>query len=172
MEDSMNELQTFRAQKDNFFATDPQSPLAHEQRHQFDGLEYFPENENLRLLVEVEELPEREQIWMQTSTGDVQPFLRYGKFNFTVDDHEAELTLYFNDHGFFLPFSDSLAGEETYPAGRYLEPDLLPDGKFLIDFNLAYNPYCAYNEQYSCPLPPAENRLSIPIRAGEKIFKK
>jgi uncharacterized protein (DUF1684 family) len=71
---------------------------------------------------------------------------------------------------FFLPFADSMAGSETYPAGRYLEVEELPGGNFLVDFNQAYNPYCAYNEQWSCPLTPAENRLKVPIRAGEKIF--
>lgn len=64
---------------------------------------------------------------------------------------------------------DSLAGTETYPAGRYLEPEELPDGKLLVDFNLAYNPYCAYNEQWSCPLTPFENRLKVSIRAGERL---
>jgi uncharacterized protein (DUF1684 family) len=171
MEDKMNELKNFRAEKDRFFATHPQSPLTHEQRHDFHGLEYFPENEDLRLEVEVEELPEREQILMQTSTGDVQEFVRYGKLRFSVEGAEAELTVFANQHGFFIPFVDSLAGVETYPAGRYLDPEPLDDGRFLIDLNLAYNPYCAYNELYSCPLPPAENRLKVPIRAGEKIFK-
>jgi len=65
-----------------------------------------------------------------------------------------------------------LHNEETYGAGRYLEPETLPNGKFLVDFNLAYNPYCAYNELFSCPLTPWENRLQVPIRAGEKIFKQ
>jgi len=65
-----------------------------------------------------------------------------------------------------------LAGSETYPAGRYIEPEQLPNGKFLLDFNFAYNPYCAYNEQWSCPLTPFENRLKVPIRAGEKVYKK
>lgn len=80
-----------------------------------------------------------------------------------------ELTLFASDHGFFLPFVDSLRGEETYGAGRYLEPEEGPDGRFHIDFNLAYNPYCAYNENWSCPLTPFENRLNVPIRAGEKL---
>lgn len=172
MEDNMNELQKFREQKDHFFATHPQSPLTHDQRHHFNGLKYFPENDDLRFLVELEEFNEKEPIQMQTSTGDVQSYLRYGKFSFTVDGKAAELTVYYDSNGFFLPFVDSLAGEETYPAGRYLEPEIQSNGKLLVDFNLAYNPYCAYNELYSCPLPPAENRLDIPIRAGEKIFKK
>ena len=82
----------------------------------------------------------------------------------------AELTLFSGPHGYFLPYVDSQAGNETYGAGRYLEPEKLPDGKFLVDFNLGYNPYCAYNELYSCPLPPGENRVNVPIRAGEKSF--
>ncbi len=87
-----------------------------------------------------------------------------------MEGQEAELTLYSNQDGFFLPFADNLAGKETYPAGRYIEPEQLADGKFLVDFNLAYNPYCAYNDAWSCPLTPAENRLKVAIRAGEKIF--
>jgi len=87
-----------------------------------------------------------------------------------VEGQIAELTIYADQDGFFLPFVDSLAGSETYPAGRYLEPEPLSDGELLIDFNLAYNPYCAYNDQWSCPLTPFENRLKVPIRAGEKIY--
>ena len=113
---------------------------------------------------------ERQTIQMQTSTGDVQTYQRYGRFTFQVDGQTAELTIYGDEGGFFLPFVDSLAGQETYPAGRYLEPEQLPGGKFQVDFNLAYNPYCAYNEMWSCPLTPFENRLKVPIRAGEKIF--
>jgi uncharacterized protein (DUF1684 family) len=88
-----------------------------------------------------------------------------------VDGQEAELTLYASPHGFFLPFADSLAGTETYGAGRYLEPEPVGNGKFLVDFNLAYNPYCAYNEAWACPITPWENRLRVPIRAGEKVYQ-
>jgi uncharacterized protein (DUF1684 family) len=107
---------------------------------------------------------------MQTSTGGVQEYTRYGRFKFQVDGQDAELTIYHNGHGYFLPFVDSLAGKETYPAGRYLEPEALPGNRFFVDFNLAYNPYCAYNEMWSCPITPPENRLQVPIRAGEKLF--
>ncbi len=107
---------------------------------------------------------------MQTSTGDIQEYFRHSRFQFQVDGQGAELTIYEGEHGYFLPFVNSLAGKETYPAGRYLEPEPMPDGSFLIDLNLAYNPYCAYNEHWSCPLTPFENRLKVPIRGGEKIF--
>jgi len=164
------ELDVFRAGKDDFFAHHPQSPLTRDQRQDFRGLDYFPENPALRLEVSVDEFTTKESFEMQTSTGDVQSYERFGRFRFQVDGQEAELTIYENENGFFLPFVDSLAGKETYPAGRYLEPEPSNDGRFLVDFNLAYNPYCAYNAMWSCPITPGENRLKVPIRAGEKVY--
>jgi len=166
----MSELTDFRTEKDEFFREHPQSPLMPEQRQDFTGLNYFPENEALRLEVVVEPLENQEPMQMQTSTGGVQTYTRYGRFKFKVEGKDAELTIYENENGFFLPFADALAGKETYPAGRYLEPEALPDNRFFVDFNLAYNPYCAYNEMWSCPITPPENRLKVPIRAGEKLF--
>lgn len=166
----MTELDAFRAEKDEFFGKHPQSPLTREQKKDFHGLQYFPENDSLRLEVKVEEFENKQTFEMQTSTGDVQIYEKFGKFRFEVDGEEAELTIYQSQHGFFLPFVDVLAGKETYPAGRYLEPESLPGGYFIVDFNIAYNPYCAYNEMWSCPITPAENRLKVAIRAGEKLF--
>jgi uncharacterized protein (DUF1684 family) len=166
----MTPLESFRAEKDEFFAKHLQSPLTHAQKHDFKGLKYYPENPGLRLEVKVEVFPTQDTISIQTTGGEPQLYKRYGRFEFEVDVQTAELTLYSNQDGFFLPFVDILAGKETYPAGRYIEPELLPDGKFLVDFNRAYNPYCAYNDAWTCPLTPAENRLKVAIRAGEKIF--
>jgi uncharacterized protein (DUF1684 family) len=168
----MDELEDFRREKDEFFRLHPQSPLGREQKKGFQGLKYFPENESLRLQVKVEEFDPKDEVEMQTTTGDSQTYERFGKFHFQVDGQEAELSLYSSPNGFFLPFVDSLAGKETYPAGRYLEPEPLPGGFFLVDFNLAYNPYCAYNEMWSCPITPFENRLKVPVRAGEKLFQE
>jgi len=166
----MSDLNNFRAEKDEFFAGHSQSPLTPGQKQGFTGLNYFPENEALRLEVKVERLADPKPMQMQTSTGGVQTYMRFGRFQFQSEGQPAELTIYQSEHGFFLPFADSLAGEETYPAGRYLEPEPLPGDRFFVDFNLAYNPYCAYNEMWSCPITPAENRLKVPIRAGEKLF--
>lgn len=166
----MSELTDYRVEKDEFFRRHPQSPLAPEQRHGFIGLNYFPENEALRLEVQVEPFKDQQAMEMQTSTGGVQEYVRHGRFTFQVEGQQAELTIYRNEHGYFLPFVDSLAGKETYPAGRYMEPEALPGNRFFVDFNLAYNPYCAYNEMWSCPITPPENRLKVPIRAGEKLF--
>jgi uncharacterized protein (DUF1684 family) len=167
----MSQLERFRTQKDEFFATHPQSPLTPEQRDEFDGLKYFPEEPKLRFELSIEEFDVKENVQIITSTGDLREYERFGKVHFNVDGEDAELTIYSTEHGFFVPFVDSQAGIETYGAGRYLDPEMLPNGKLELDFNLAYNPYCAYNEMYSCPLPPAENRLSVAIKAGEKSNK-
>jgi uncharacterized protein len=166
----MTELDEFRASKNEFFAHDSHSPLTPGQQASFRGLNYFPENPALRLEVQAEEFTDKKTLQIQTTTGDVLAYQRWGRLRFTVDGQAAELTLFTSDTGYFLPFVDSLAGRETYPAGRYLEPEPLGRGRFRVDFNLAYNPYCAYNERWSCPMTPFENRLKIPIRAGEKVF--
>ena len=168
----MTGLAAFRREKDDFFRTSPDSPLTADQQQAFAGLRYFPENPALRLVVQVERFPQPETIHMQTSTGDVRDYERYGRFTFEVEGQPAALTIYRNELGPFLPFVDSLAGRETYGAGRYLEPTELTDGRFQVDFNFAYSPYCAYNENWSCPITPAENRLKIPIRAGEMVFEE
>ena len=165
-------LDEFRTQKDAFFRRNPQSPLEPNQRSDFHGLAYFPENAALALEVDVEPLENPDDIQMMTSTGDVATYRRWGRFSFEVDGEKAELTIYQADAhgGLFLPFADATSGKDSYGAGRYLEPQLQDDGKVLVDLNYAYNPYCAYNEHWSCPIPPAENRLAVPIRAGEKNF--
>jgi len=168
----MSLLDEFRKQKDDFFRHDPHSPLTPEQRENFKGLAYYLENPGLKLVTAVDEFEDKEQVTMITSTGGVQGYLKYGQFAFEVDGQPARLQVYQDpDHGhFFLPFVDATAGE-TYEAGRYLEIEQEPDGQFLIDFNMAYNPYCAYNPNWSCPIPPKENRLSVRIEAGEKKYK-
>jgi uncharacterized protein (DUF1684 family) len=166
----MTSLEDFRKMKDEFFAQDGQSPLTPGQKKEFKGLKYFPPNPKLSLEVFVDEFPDKQHIKMQTTTGDIQEYERYGKFEFSIDGQSVELTIYHSEDGYFLPFVDSLASKETYPAGRYIDPEPLGANIFKIDFNLAYNPYCAYNDYWSCPLTPFENHLKVPIRAGEKLF--
>jgi hypothetical protein len=168
----MTQWERLRTQTDAFFRSHPQSPLTSAQQRTFRGLHYFPENAALRFELTVEPFPSQNEIAMHTSTGDERTYTRYGRFKFTVDGHAAALTIYADAHGFFLPVVDALAGTETYGAGRYLEPQQGEDGRLLIDFNLAYHPYCAYNDVWSCPLTPWENRLQVPIRAGEKLFSQ
>jgi len=178
----MSLLTEARQQKDVFFKYDPQSPLTPEQRKTFDGLKYYPENPALRIITPIEEYEDKQPVTLITSTGSAREYLKFGRFSFVVDGQSATLQVYQDpeDGYFFLPFVDSTAPEETYGAGRYLEIEPAAGGQFLIDFNNAYNPYCAYNEPYevnpyavqrwSCPLPPRENYLKVRIEAGEKKY--
>jgi uncharacterized protein (DUF1684 family) len=171
----MTELEEFRAAKDAFFRDDPRSPLTPEQRAGFEGLAYFEEDPELMIRAPLETggVDPTERIVMQTTTGDERVYRRAGKVRFEVDGEPAEVTLFASQDmdELFLPFRDATSGSETYGAGRYLEVDPPgPDGSVVVDLNHAYNPYCAYNPEWSCPIPPAENRLSVPIRAGERSF--
>jgi uncharacterized protein (DUF1684 family) len=167
----MDDLQEFRSEKDEYFRHSHHSPLSPSQQREFNGLRYFDPNPELNLIVDVEEFDDKDQMQMQTTTGGVQTYERFGSFSFESEGDSASLTIYHNENGFFVPFVDALAGEETYPAGRYLEPEPAGEGSFHVDFNYAYNPFCAYNEAWSCPITPAENRIDVPVRAGEKIFE-
>jgi hypothetical protein len=162
-----DQLLAQRRQKDEFFKHHPQSPLTDAQQATFIGLRYYPPDPALDLIVAVTPFAEQEEIAVETTTGEVRQYVRYGEFRFTVEGEEARLTIYDTPHGWFLPFVDANANGETYGAGRYIDPEELPGGRFHVDFNLAYNPYCAYNDAYSCPLTPFENRLKVAIRAGE-----
>ena len=169
----MSDLSEFRRSKDEFFAGGHDSPLTEDQTHNFKGLNYYDDNPDLRFVLKPEEFESQHVIEMQTSTGDVAQFIRWGRISFEVGRQKALLTLLkdVRTGEFFLPFADATSGRDTYGTGRYLEVEALPDGSFVVDFNYAYNPYCAYNEAWSCPLTPAENRLTVAVRAGELSFK-
>lgn len=169
----MTELGEFRAEKDAFFRDDPHSPLLPEHKASFDGLSYYPENHALRIRarLETDGVDRDERIVMQTTTGDEQEYRRAGVVRFDVDGEATSVTLYRSGdvEELFLPFRDATSGRETYGAGRYL--DVEPpagDGLVFVDLNYAYNPNCAYNPAWSCPIPPGENWLTVSIRAGER----
>lgn len=166
-------LSGFRQRKDAFFKGHEQSPLTPEQRDAFTGLLHFPENPDLRLTLELDTTGEGigDEVTIGTVNGDTKQYTRAGRVSFEVDGTPVTLTVFrelVRGH-LFVPFRDATAGNETYDVGRYLEPKLLPDGRISMDFNLAYNPYCAYNHGWSCPIPPFENIVKVPIRAGEML---
>ena len=167
----MSALTQLRKQKDDFFGSSPDSPV--DDRSGFTGLDYYDEEPSLSLELEIEPA-DGSEVRVQTSDGQHRVYTREAVVSFEVDGGEVSLTLYgtVHGHGYFLPFRDSTSGKETYGAGRYLDVEPATRGKVKIDFNLAYNPFCAYNDAYSCPLPPGENWLQVPIRAGEKDYKK
>lgn len=175
MSESESRLTAYRKRRDRFFAEHSHSPLSEDQRGRFQGLDYFPEREDLAFSLPLDESGSDvgEEIELSTTDGQKKPFLRVGRIRFDVGDRGATLTVFRDavQHGLFIPFRDASAGDETYEIGRYLEPQTRPDGTLDIDFNYAYNPFCAYGEGYSCPIPPTENELSLVIPAGERAFR-
>ncbi len=171
----MSELEEYRKTKDDFFKNHFQSPLSTEQKKNFTGLNYFPENDALRFTIELERYANPEPIQMQTSKGELRDYFKIGRIRFPVNGVETTLQVYESaDHpdDYFIPFVDATAPHETYGAGRYLEPERVGMDKLLVDFNVAYNPYCVYGDKWSCPIPPMENWLAVRIEAGEKNFKE
>ncbi len=168
----MNELDQSRQEKDNFFRIDSQSPLTLAQKRNFSGLNYYPENPSLRLELTLEPTDYQEKVFLTTSTGTEREYQHIGQVQFVVGGQDAILQVYEADYGYFVPFSDGTAPGETYGAGRYLEPEEIRPNVLLLDFNFSYNPYCAYNDGWSCPLPPSANRMKVRIEAGEKNFTK
>ena len=164
------DLIELRRMKDEFFARGGDSPLTDEQRASFEGLRYFDPDPAYRFEVALERAPAGPHEEIQTSTGEVQHLARAGTVRFSIDGHAAALVAYEQGDELFIPFRDTTSGGETYGAGRYVEAHPIGRGRYDLDFNTAYNPYCAYNENWSCPLPPGENWLDIAIRAGEKNF--
>jgi hypothetical protein len=166
-----------RREKIEYFRESPHSPLPPDMRGEaFPGLEYFDPDPDYRFVLPLHEHDEKEPVTVETTAEGEQTYLRWGEFRFEVDGDEQTLQAYRPDREtdrFWVPFRDETNGEETYGAGRYLdlEPDShRVDGEWLLDFNEAYNPTCAYNYAYECPLIPMDNWLDVRIEAGEKDF--
>ncbi len=169
------QVDEWRAMKNEKFRTSEKSPLPEKDKENFSGLPYFPVNPALRLKVTLKKLETPEPMDMLTSDGSPRKVLRYGYFTFILDDKVQRLYAYkfinsSNDSLLFIPFRDSTSGEESYAGGRYLDVQEQADSNvYTLDFNMAYNPSCAYGRpEYVCPVPPAENTLEVAIRAGEK----
>ncbi|RYF84355.1 MAG: DUF1684 domain-containing protein [Chitinophagaceae bacterium] len=144
---------------------------------------FFPVAEKYRVKANFMKLADTVGFLMKTSGAKTTRFFRYGKLTFTLRDSSIQLTLYqseqlmldttYQDY-LFLPFTDGTSGEESYGGGRYLDLRLgdIKDNIVRIDFNKAYNPYCAYSSGYNCPIPPGENYIPLAIKAGEQNFTK
>jgi uncharacterized protein (DUF1684 family) len=169
-------LRANRAEKDDFFAEHPQSPVPPEHREGFEGLNYFPPDPEYRVAATVEVHDDPEPVEMATSDGRTVRYERVATFAFELDGEPVRLHGYRRDAGadepVFVPFRDKTTGQETYADGRYMELEVdgdLEDGtEVTLDFNLAYSPFCAYSETFSCPLPPEENWLGTTVEAGER----
>ena len=172
-----------RRQKDAAFQNDTASPLPQGQRAAFIGLRYFAPDSTAVVFAQLERFARPETLQLALSKGPPDAYLRWGRARFTYPAASGpagtalqQLTLFKRlanpDSTLFLPFTDQTNGRGSYGGGRYLDVPLPPPGspEIVLDFNRAYNPFCAYNPAYRCPVPPPENRLSIAVAAGEKAF--
>ena len=161
----------YRARVDAFFRSD-QSPLTADQREAFTGLAYFPADPGFRFVVRPDVRGAGEPVSLMDSMGNTRSYRVHSRLHLK---REAEFSLVVYESletpgHLFLAFQDATTGDETYGAGRYLELGRGPKGTLIVDFNFAKNPFCAYNADWACPLPPAENVIPLPVRAGEKAF--
>ncbi len=169
----------FQQELNTHYANVEKSPLTTQDLAVFKSLEFFPANPSFFVNAKFVRTPSEQPFQMKTSTTRKPIYIKYGEVYFTIEGQEFKLNVYQDIalskqkeyvNYLFLPFSDATSGHESYLGGRYIDL-LIPGGDVLtIDFNKAYNPYCAYNPDYSCPLVPLENDLNIAIKAGVKKF--
>jgi len=175
-EQRIDSLLQERRDKDEAFKGES-SPFSSAKRAEFKGLSYYPEDPQFRFSLPLRRHPQPTALKIATNTGEMRGALRYGEFEFQVNGQPCVLQAYrmedMQAQGavLFIPFRDATSGKETYGSGRYIELKENTSGIYTLDFNRAYNPFCAYNSEYSCPIPPSENIIKVGIEAGEKVYK-
>ena len=173
----IEEINKEREEKDRFMKTSKQSPFA-SNPETYHGLLYYPPDPKYKIIADLTPIQSKDVVTLTTNTGEEQRYVQYAFAEFDLDGfHHKMVILEVMDSGplrgkLFFAFGDETSAVETYGAGRYLDLEKLPGSSTItLDFNKAYNPYCAYVATYSCPLPPSENLLKIPIKAGEKTYQ-
>lgn len=157
-----------------------ETPLPEVEKEKFAGLKYFATDPKFRVTATLKKEASGQKIQFQTSSGKVRTFLKYGVVSFKLSGRKYRLNVYQVEPAamkeeykdlVFIPFKDLTSGKETYGAGRYIDLKISEGDEVILDFNLAYNPNCAYgSDKYNCPIPPRENRLNVAIKAGEKSY--
>ncbi len=149
---------------------DPENP----RYKTYKGIDYFPVDLTWRYVLPLTPDPVQDTVVIQSTRGSQRRAVRAGWFDFVVGQTRCRLEANrllepgIGEHDIAVFFRDATTGKETYPVGRYLDPTALPDGRYVLDFNMAYNPACAYSDHYNCPIPPSANRLKVAVRAGEQ----
>jgi uncharacterized protein (DUF1684 family) len=171
-------LEQERQEKDRSFKTASNSPLEGETKANFTSLNYYAPDPKYRVEATYQPVANPDTILLNMTRGESEAYLRYARASFELDGTQQELVLFLRagskEGELFVPFTDKTNGFETYGGGRYLDVPLPQPGSntITLDFNRAYNPFCAFDDEFACPVPPAENRLKIGIPAGEKEFPK
>ncbi|WP_203293383.1 DUF1684 domain-containing protein [Luteirhabdus pelagi] len=174
-------VQDYQEKENKEFGTAETTILTAKDFKTFEGLKFFPIDETYRVTATFKRTPDEEPFFMPTTTARLPEYVKYGEAHFTIKGKKLKLNLYQNTTPYedpeykdylFLPFTDETNGDGSYGGGRFLDAYIPEGDTIILDFNKAYNPYCAYNPRYSCPIPPEENDLAIRIEAGVKAFKK
>ncbi len=168
----------WRKDRDEFFRTHQRSPLTPAEKKLFKGLKYYPFDSQYIFSSQIERYifhinnPKYYATFL-TNKGTNKRYIRYGKLQFRLDGKNCSIEVYKSilSDMLFVPFKDMTNGKETYEGGRYIDAEILPGYRMILDFNMAYYPSCAYNEKFICALPPRENMLGIEIKAGERTSK-
>lgn len=157
------------------------SPLTKEDAIRFSSLEFFPIDKKYYVKAFFKRTPNEKPFDMLTTTSRLAKYVKYGEATFNLEGKKQKLAIYqslslkekpeYKDY-LFLPFTDKTSGKESYAGGRYIDLKIPKGDSIVIDFNKAYNPYCAYNHKYSCPIPPKGNYLDVAVKAGVKKYKK
>jgi uncharacterized protein len=167
------EVQAERSRKDEWLRTNPDSPIP--DKATFKTLPYFDPDPAFRVMAHLDLFPagKAAPLVVKLTDGSEEVYEQYGHATFTLGGQSQRLLVLRYQKNLTVLFRDATSGRETYGGGRYIdiEPDMVSGNEFVFDFNTAYNPYCAYNPSYACPLPPPENQLNAPVRAGERYVK-
>ena len=152
------------------------SPLSKAEKSRFKGLNYYPVKEEFKVLAVVRLVERKQPVFIPTTTGESKKYIPYAYAAFELKGRKERVLLYQdweeeNPNRLSLMFADATSGEATYGGGRYIDVTKGSGNTIVIDFNMAYNPFCHFNETYSCPIPPRENLLEMAIEAGEKLYK-
>lgn len=169
----------FQKDLNKHYADSTSSPLKKEDLKVFQALDFFPASADFFVQAKFIRTEKEKPFKMPTTTDRKPLYVKYGELHFTINDKKCKLNVYQNvefsqkpgyKDDLFLPFTDLTSGVESYGGGRYIDVKIQEGENWVVDFNQAYNPYCAYNERYSCPIPPQENDLKVAIKAGVKKF--
>ena len=170
------EFENYLDEQFTYFKSD-KSPLLEDDKPGFTGLHYYEYNPDFRFEGQIHIYEKPDTVIIYGTKNDERPSLKYGYFEFSLDEKIHQLQIFKilrknpqqNDY-LFLGFTDAASNEETYGGGRYINLELNEENFYLVDFNYAYNPYCAYNPRYSCAIPSRDNHLEIAVEAGEKKY--
>ena len=167
----IQEITDFQQELNEDYLDKETSPLSRKDRKHFQGHRFYEINLNYRVIAQVELLEKQDTIVMPTSAGTEKVYVKYARLHFEIDGTECELVAYQSTREslknyLFIPFRDKTSGNDSYGGGRYIDLEMPIGDEVVLNFNLAYNPYCAYADGWYCPIPPEENTLQVAIKAG------